>query len=151
MAENDQPPAPPAETETPAPTGGAAKSPTLAIIGDGSPETVIPLVASPVERAKAKPIEWKRPEIYQTLKPHLFEANLDDHPVKHPRVHEHAAVRGFAPVAQKDAVSGEVTMHPAWQTRVLLAWWGAHGLTHESRISNEHFEAALHEALHGRI
>lgn len=118
------------------------------------------LPASPVAKADAKPeqpiakaptIEQKVPEIYETLRPHLVEANAEDAAVKHPRVTQHAEICGFKDVAERDAKSGLVSMAPAWQVRALLARFKAHGLEHHSRISPEHFEKALHEALHGRI
>lgn len=106
--------------------------------------------AEPV-RAKAPPIELKRPSIYESLRAHLAEANHEKATSNHQRVHEHAALRGFVQVQERDAISGVVTMKPAWQMRALIAWWADHGMHHDARISPQHFDEALHEALHGRI
>ena len=124
MAEKDQPPAPPA----------------------GSPPS-----APEAPRAVAKPIEEKRPKVYDTLKDHLAESNHPEAKTSHPRVHEHAELHGMKQVLERDAVTGEMVLKPDWRIRVLLAWWKAHGLEHHSRISPDHFQAALHEALNGRI
>lgn len=102
-------------------------------------------------RAEPPPIERKRPAIYETLREHLAKANHEKADVQHPRVHEHAALRGFAHVPERDAITGVVTMKPAWQMRALVAWWADHGIHHDARISPQHFDEALHEALHGRI
>lgn len=144
MAENDQPPAPHAdakkdEASPPAPPAAA-----------GAPEGQEDAPATP-ERAVAEPIKFKRPEIYETLKKHLEEANHPEAKTEHMRVHEHCALQQLQPVREFDPLTGEFVMRPHWKVRVLLAWWKAHGLEHHSRISPQHFAAALHEALHGRI
>src|SRR5579859_3989418 len=113
--------------------------------GASAPDEGTPAFSPPAVVAKAPPIKLKRPEIYDTLKAHLFEANLDDAKVQHPRVHEHIAVRGFAWVPERDPATGEITMAPSWQERVVLHWWKAHGLHRDARISNDHFEQALYE------
>lgn len=128
MAEKDQPPAPPVGADSSAPKAEAAP-----------------------ERAVAKPIDEKKPKIYDTLKDHLLEANGPANEGNHPRVHEHAALRQFHPVREFDHATESMVMKPHWKMRVLLAWWKGHGLHEHSRISPQHFEAALHEALHGRV
>lgn len=121
-----KPPAPPASADTSAPS-------------------------APAERAKAEPIKFKRPAIYDTLKDHVLEANGPAAEGNHMRVHEHAELRGLRNVVEFDGTTGEFVIRPHWKVRVFLAWWKAHGVEHHSRMSPQHFEAALHEALHGRV
>lgn len=137
MADNDKPPAPPASADTSAPKATASAS------------TEKPTDAP--ARAKAPEIERKHAEIYDSLAVHLLQANTADVEETHPRVHEHLELHGIKPVMEFDPIAGEMVMRPHWKARALLAWWKAHGLEHHSRISPQHFQAALHEALHGRI
>lgn len=107
--------------------------------------------APKAERAVAPPLERKRAEIYKTLASHLLEANGPATEGGHLRVHEHLELRDIKPVMEFDAISNSFVMRPHWKARALLAWWKAHGLEHHSRISPQQFEAAMHEALNGRV
>jgi hypothetical protein len=95
--------------------------------------------APPASTPSARPedeAKKKAPTVDEHVKKHLDEcAELEQAPEEHLLISEHATAAGLQP----------------WQVRVLMARFHAHGMRHTSRIHPEVFQAALHEALHGRV
>jgi hypothetical protein len=102
----------------------------------------------------AEDAEKERQKLHAELRAHLLEANqLDDDTVVdelHPHVHEHALLRGYDPIKVLDPETMKWVDRPCWQMQALVAHFHAHGLRHDSRISDGMFERALHDVLHGR-
>lgn len=114
----------------------------------------------------AAPLLWRElptRDLHSHVREHLLHANRpreegdDEQP--HPTVQEHLEIRGHfskMPLLPSgnpvlDPITGApVILHP-WQRQALLARFHAEGIHHEARMSPEVFEAAFHEALHGRI
>lgn len=95
----------------------------------------------------------ERQQFHAELRKHLAEANSEQNTsaAPHPPVHEHAALRGYKLVKVLDPETMTWVDRPCWQMQALVARFHAHGLRHDARISHEHFEKALHEALHGPV
>lgn len=102
----------------------------------------------------AKAFELSRQKFHADLRKHLAEANQlerNDSSPLHPQVPEHAELRGYRKIKQLDPETMTWVERPCWQINAVVAHFHAHGLRHDSRISHEHFERALQEALLGRV
>lgn len=140
--EDVKPPAKPVGSDSSAPVAAPVKR---SISFHSNP--VAPIIAA------AQESEEKRKQFHHDMRSHIAsanqaEANTTDEP--HPMVHEHAALRGFAPVKALDPTTMTWVERPCWQMQALVAHFHSHGLRHHARISHEHFERALHEVLNGR-
>lgn len=142
-----KPPAPPVGSDTPARAPAAAAPPKLSprqLARKAEQDRLAELAANEEERQK----------FHAELETHLAEAN---HPERnttdppHPQVQEHARLRGFHPIQVLDPTTMTWVERPCWQMQALVARFHMHGLRHDAQISHEHFEAALHEALQGRV
>lgn len=153
MAENEKPPAPPAETDTsvPAPTPAPAPEPPARKVialadlaahasrddeGDGVDED-----EGVDEEEGVEP-----QSVYDLVREHAGVSHKD-----HPTVHEFAALRGLSRVDVFNPQTAQMESHACWQVKALLARFRQHGLHDGARVPHDVLELALHEALHGRV
>lgn len=151
-----KPPAPPVGADTFAPAA-RQKVPLPEVETETTPaKRSVRFYKNPVGPliAAAQAAQDERQKLHAEMRAHLVEANqLEASTVAdelHPHVHEHALLRGYDPIQVLDPETMKWVERPCWQMQALVGHFHAHGLRHDSRISDEMFERALHDVLHGR-